>query len=90
MPWYLILGVVVVLGIVALTTHLLLAWFNKRGWVYYRNPNAPKGSSAGLLEEIYQPASAPVVDQHALEDSLKDQSESGDPETPGRPPLADS
>jgi hypothetical protein len=82
MPWYLILGVVVMLGIVALTTHLLLTSFNKRGWVYYRNPDAPKGRRLGLLDEIYQPASAHVVDHQTLEDSLKDQSESGDPETP--------
>jgi hypothetical protein len=90
MPWYLILGVVVVLGIVALTTHLLLTAFNKRGWVYYRNADAPKGSSLGLLEEIYRPSATHVIDQQALEDSLKDQSEPGDPESPGGPPLADS
>ena len=89
MPWYLILGVVVVLGIVALTTHMLLTSFDKRGWVYYRNPNAPKGRSLGLLEEIYQPSTTHVVDQQTLEDSLKDQSETGDPETPGGAPLAD-
>jgi hypothetical protein len=90
MPWYMVLGVVVVLGIVALTTHLLLTSFNKRGWVYYRNPNAPKGSSLGLLEEIYQPSVTHVIDQQVLEDSLTDQSESGDPETPGGSPLAES
>jgi hypothetical protein len=90
MPWYLILGVVVVLGIVALATHLLLTSFNKRGWVYYRNPDAPKGSSLGPLDEIYQPSVTHVIDQQALEDSLKDQSESGDPESPGGSPLANS
>ncbi|MCL1601829.1 MAG: hypothetical protein M3112_09905 [Actinomycetia bacterium] len=90
MPWYLVLGVVAVLGIVALVTHLLLTMFNKRGWVYYRNPDAPKGSWLGLGEEIYQPASAHVVDQQTLEDSVRDQAESGDPETAGGPPPADS
>lgn len=88
MPWYLILGVVAVLGIVALATHLLLTSLNKRGWVYYRNPDAPRGSWLGLLEEIYQPAATHVVEQQTLEESVRDQTESGDPETPGSPPPA--
>jgi hypothetical protein len=90
MPWYLVLGAVATLGLVALATHLLLTLFNKRGWVYYRNPDAPKGSSLGLLEEIYQPSVTHVIDQQTLEDSVTDQSESGDPEAPGEHPPAES
>jgi hypothetical protein len=90
MPWYVVIGAVAVLGLVAFATHLLLRSFNKRGWVYYRNPDAPKGSWLGLIEEIYQPASAHVADQQALEDSVRYQPESGDPESPGEPPASDS
>ena len=70
------------LGLVAVATHLLLTLFNKRGWVYYRNPEAPRGSSLGLLEEIYRPAATHVLEQQTLEDSIRDQSESGDPDNP--------
>jgi len=69
--------------------YLILTSFNKRGWVYYRNPDAPKGSLLGTIDEIYQPASAHVVDQQAPEDSVRDQPESGDPDTPDGSPLAD-
>jgi hypothetical protein len=90
MPWYLILGAVAVLGLVAFATHLLLTSFNKRGWVYYRNPEAPKGSALGLLEEIYQPSVTHVIDQQTVEDSVRDHSESTEPETPGGHQPAES
>jgi hypothetical protein len=83
MPLILVFGAIATLSLVALATHLLLTSFNRRGWVYYRNPDAPKGSSLGLIEEIYQPSVTHVIDQQSLEDSLKDQSESGDPDHPG-------
>lgn len=83
MSWILIVGAVATLGLVAFGTHLLLTWSNRRGWVYYRNPDAPRGSSLGLLEEIYQPSVTHAVDQQTLEDSVKDQTESGGPEDPG-------
>ncbi len=82
MPWLLILGAAAMLGLVALATHLLLTVFNRRGWVYYRIPDAPKGRSLGLIEETYQPSISHVVDQETLEDSMKDQTESGDPDNP--------
>lgn len=81
--WVLALLVILVLAIIALLTHLLLTSFDKRGWVYYRNPGAPKGSSLGLLEEIYQPSVTHVTEQQTLEDSLRDQTESGDPDGRG-------
>jgi hypothetical protein len=80
MAWPLIVGVVATLGFIALTTHLLLSWFDRRGWVYYRNPDAPKGRSLGLLEEIYQPSITHVVDEETREATEADQAESGDPE----------
>ena len=80
MPWLLIIGALAVLSFIALTTHLLLTWFDRRGWVYYRNPGAPKGRSLGMLEEIYQPSISHVVDEESREATEADQSESGDPE----------
>ena len=65
MPWYLVLGVVAVLGIVALVTHLLLTMFNKRGWVYYRDADAPKAVH--------------LVDQEIPDEFVSDHTESGDP-----------
>jgi hypothetical protein len=81
--WLLIVGVVVVLSIMAFATHLLLTWFEKRGWLYYRSTERPRPKPIGALDEIYQPSMTHVVDQETLEDSLKDQSESGDPDQPG-------
>jgi hypothetical protein len=75
-----ILGAAAVLGLVALAAHLLLTAFNRRGWIYYRNPDAPKGRSLGLIEEIYQPSTTHVIDHETLEDSLRDQIESSGPD----------
>lgn len=86
MNWLVIAGVVVVVGLAVTGGHFVLTWANDRGWVYYRNPDAPKGSSLGLLEEIYQPSTAHVIDQETLEDSIRDQAESGDPDIPDSTP----
>ena len=48
--WVLAILVILVLALIALLTHLLLTSFDRRGWVYYRNPGAPKGSWLGLLD----------------------------------------
>jgi len=82
MSWTMILGVIAVLGLVALTVHLVLTWFDRRGWVYYRNPKAPKGSWLGVAGEIFQPSVTHVNEQQTLEDSLREDSESGEPEAP--------
>lgn len=82
MNWLLIIGVVAVLGIMAFAAHLLLTWFERRGWVYYRTPNRPRPRSLGILEEIYQPSVSHVTDQEIILDTVADQTESGDPETP--------
>jgi pheromone shutdown protein TraB len=81
MNWLAIAGVVAVVGIVLAVGHISLTWANDHGWVYYRNPDAPRGRSLGLLEEIYQPSSVHVVDQKTLEDSIRDQAESSDPDS---------
>jgi len=86
MNWPLVIGVITALAVLAIGAHLLLTWSDRRGWVYYRNPDAPKGSSLGLLEEIYQPSAAHVIDQETLEDSIRDQAESGDPDLPSGSP----
>ncbi len=81
--WVLASEVILVLGLTALVTHVVLTWFQKRGWVYYRSTDRPRPRSLGMLEEIYQPSTTHVIDHETLEDSVKDQSESGDPEEPG-------
>lgn len=78
--WVLASEVILVLGLTALVTHVVLTWFEKRGWVYYRSTDKPR--SLGLLEKIYQPSMTHVIDHETLEDSVKDHSESGDPEEP--------
>jgi hypothetical protein len=82
MNWPIVVGVIATLVVVAIGSHLLLTWFDQRGWAYYRNPDAPRGGSLGLLEEIYQPSAAHVIDQKTLENSIRDQAESGDGDLP--------
>ncbi len=76
---------VALLGIVAVSGHLLLTWMERRGWIYYRNPDRPRPSTLGLLEEIYQPSIEHVVDEMTSEAIEADQAVSGDPEEPGKP-----
>lgn len=84
MPWLPILGVVLTLVVAAYTAHRVLTWMNKKGWVYYRNPERPPPKSLGILEELYQPSIAHVIDEETREASEADQIESGEPESPGR------
>jgi uncharacterized membrane protein len=81
--WILASAVILVLGLTAFMTHVLLTQIEKRGWVYYRSTDKPRPRSLGLLEEIYQPSMTHVIDQETLEESVKHQSESGDPDKPG-------
>lgn len=80
--WVLASEVILVLGLTALVTHVVLTWFEKRGWVYYRSTDRPRPRSLGMREKIYQPSMTHVIDHETLEDSVKDHSESGDPEEP--------
>lgn len=79
MIWLLVAGVAIVLGIVAFCVHLLLTWFERRGWVYYRTPDKPKPRSLGYLEEIYQPSSSHVIEEQITEETIADATESGEP-----------
>jgi hypothetical protein len=81
--WVLASAVILVLGLTAFVTHVLLTRFEKRGWVCYRSTEKPRPRSLGLLEEIYQPSRTHVIDQETLKESVKDQTESGDPEESG-------
>ena len=84
--WFLIaILVVVVLGIAALTVHLILSWANRRGYVYYRNPERPPPHTLGLLEEIYQPSIEHVIEQETSDETRADQTDSGDTPEPGMP-----
>ena len=51
---------------------------DRRGWLYYRTKPRFRGSSLGLLEEIYQPSIRYVVDEIAEEKARGDQAETGD------------
>jgi hypothetical protein len=70
------LAVVVALGVAALIVHISLTWADRRGWVYYRNPDRRPPQSLGMLEEIYQPSVTHVIEQEILEDSIADAVES--------------
>jgi len=78
------LAVLSVLGAAAAIVHLVLTWADRRGWVYYRNPERPPPRSLGLLEEIYEPSVSHVIEQEITDDTVADTTESGDPPEPGR------
>lgn len=84
MHWLVIgIGVIVVLGLAALSVHLLLTWAARRGWVYYRSPDRRLPPTLGLIEEIYQPSMEHVIDEQVSEQTRADRSESGDSPDPG-------
>jgi uncharacterized membrane protein len=39
--WILASAVILVLGLTAFMTHVLLTQFEKRGWIYYRSTDKP-------------------------------------------------
>ena len=83
MNWWLAVGVIVVLALVAWIVHLLLTIADRRGLVWYRNPERPPPRSLGMLEEVYQPSVEHTIEAEVSEDTAADQDESGDPEVPG-------
>jgi hypothetical protein len=68
----------VILMLVLVAGHFLLTWAERRGWVYYRSTDRPKPRSLGLFEEIYQPSTTHVIDQHVTEETEADQAETGE------------
>jgi hypothetical protein len=77
------IAVLGVLAVAAGVVHLILTYADRRGWVYYRNPDRQPPRSLGLLEEIYQPSITHVIEEEVSTESRADVSESGDPEEPG-------
>ena len=78
MLWVALIVVIMVFGLVLAAGHFLLAWAERRGWVYYRSTDRPRPRSLGLFEEIYQPSISHVIDQQVKEETEADQSESGE------------
>jgi len=75
---------VVFLVVLALTAvgyglHRLALHADRRGWLYYRTKPRFKGSSLGLLEEIYHPASSHVIEEHQNQRGAAEVDESGAP-----------
>ena len=83
-------AVAVTLAVVgAYALHRALTAADRRGWIYYRNPNRPAPRPMGLIEEIYQPSATHAVEQETVEESIADDEATGEPDTPGpeRPPT---
>jgi hypothetical protein len=78
MMWVALAVGVVVLVLVLVAGHLLLTWAERRGWIYYRSTDRPRPRSLGLLEEIYQPSIAHVIDRQVTEETEADQAQSGE------------
>lgn len=75
---YLILALVGI-AIVGYALHRAALFADRRGWVYYRTKPRFKGSSLGLLEEIYHPATSHVIEEEQSRRGGADHDESGDP-----------
>lgn len=73
-----VIGIIVALMIAGLTVHLVLTGMDRRGWVWYRNPDRARPSSLGLVEEIYQPSVEHVIERAIEDETLADQAESGE------------
>ena len=58
--------------------HRLLTWAERRGWVYYRSADRPRPRPLGILEEVYDPSMAHVVDEQVTKETEASQAESGE------------
>ena len=78
MPWYVILGI----GLVVLA--VAWRWFSRfaaeRDWIYHEKHNPrPQGlASLGLLEEIYQPSISHVIEEESSRKARGNQDEAGE------------
>jgi hypothetical protein len=77
------IGLSVLLGIAAVSAHLGLTWADRRGLVWYRNPNRRPPRSLGLVEEIYHPGIHNVIEEETRDATEADRSESGAPPEAG-------
>lgn len=53
-------------------------WAERRGWIYYRDENRPRGVNLGFLDQIYQPSMEHVIEQEIMEQTVADEDESGE------------
>lgn len=77
-PVVVVVGIVAALGIALLVVHLSLTWADRRGWVWYRNPERGRPTSLGLIEEIYQPSVEHTTQMAIDDETLADQADSGE------------
>ena len=80
MTWYVAIPAIVALTAIAVGAHLLLTWFERRGWVYYRSTHRPRPRSLGYLDEIHQPSSSHMIEEQISEETIADAADSGEPE----------
>lgn len=62
----------------AYAAHRLALRLERRGWIYYRNSQRPRGVGLGLLAPIYNPALEHVVEEESSQRARADQDASGD------------
>jgi len=77
---------VIVAGLLALLAyagHRAALWAERKGWIYYRNRPPFRGSTLGLLEEIYNPSMQHVMEERGSQRSTGAQEDSGDDPDPG-------
>ena len=80
MTWDVVILAIVALTVVAVGAHLLLTWFERRGWIYYRSTDRPRPRSLGYLEGIYQPSSSHMIEEQISEETIADAADSGEPD----------
>ena len=80
--------VVLVVAALAVALHHLALWADRRGWIFYRTKPRFRGSSIGLIEEIYHPAHEHVIDEESSERERGEATESGAPGPPDQEPGA--
>jgi hypothetical protein len=80
MGWFLL--VVLALAVV-FAIHRLALWADRRGWVFYKTKPRFRGSSLGLIEEMYHPAHQHVIEEETSEQERADVDESGEGQLPG-------
>lgn len=86
--WLVIVSVaVIVAAVLAVGAHRAALWAESRGWIYYRQKPRFRGSSLGLLEEIYNPAAEHVFEEQSGDRARGDVAESGDGENPPSGPV---
>lgn len=76
------------LALLAYLAHRAALAAEARGWIYYKEKPRFRGSTLGLLEEIYHPAMHHVIEERDSERGGGSQEESGGDSDPGDAPDA--